>query len=330
MKVGELFAGIGGIGLGLERTGGFEVVWQVEKDDYATKVLEKNWPAVRRWDDVKTFPPETGTWECDLICGGFPCQDISFAGKGAGLEGERSGLFYEGIRIIKTLRPRWVLLENVSALLVRGLGDVLRELAQIGYDSEWHCVPAASVGAPHRRDRIFILAHTQYSGSHGDWQDEQERQCQEVRGDKLTRRDGGNRDVANSNDSGDRASRCNTNEDRSPVIQGREEQSQPEPSRQREVVANTTGIRPSGQGALREPVYTTEEAYRETVKSIPSSFSENWETEPDVGRVVDGVSSELHRSDRLRCLGNAVVPQVAQFMGEIILQRDQELFRKEE
>lgn len=120
MKVGELFAGIGGIGLGLERTGGFEVVWQVEKDDYATKVLEKNWPDIPKHDDVCTFPPETGTWECDLIAGGFPCQDISLAGTGAGLKGERSGLFFEGIRIIEILRPRWVLLENVSALLVRG------------------------------------------------------------------------------------------------------------------------------------------------------------------------------------------------------------------
>ena len=158
ITVGELFAGIGGIGLGLEMTGGFEVKWQVEIDEYASQVLTKHWPDVTRWDDVCTFPPADGDWTVDMITAGFPCQDLSFAGKGDGLEGERSGLFYEIVRIASRLRPRYLLLENVAALLVRGLGEVLRSLAEIGYDAQWHCIPAAAVGAPHRRDRVFILA----------------------------------------------------------------------------------------------------------------------------------------------------------------------------
>ena len=167
ITVGELFAGIGGIGLGLEMTGGFEVKWQVERDEYASKVLAKHWPDVVRWDDVVTFPPDNSDeWDVDLICGGFPCQDISNAGRRQGLDGERSGLFYEVVRIAQRLRPKYLLLENVSALLVRGFGDVLRELASLGYDAEWHCIPAAAVGAPHRRDRVFIVA---YSDSHDRW-----------------------------------------------------------------------------------------------------------------------------------------------------------------
>jgi DNA (cytosine-5)-methyltransferase 1 len=94
----------------------------------------------------------------DMVTAGFPCQDISVAGKGAGLEGERSGLFYEIIRVAGIIRPRFILLENVPALLARGMGTVLGELAAIGYDAEWHCVSSAAVGAPHLRDRVFIVA----------------------------------------------------------------------------------------------------------------------------------------------------------------------------
>jgi DNA (cytosine-5)-methyltransferase 1 len=160
ITVGSLFAGIGGIELGLERTGGFRTVWQVEIDDYARRVLEKHWPDVRRWGDVRTFPPEpVDEWGCDLICGGFPCQDISYAGKGAGLAGARSGLWYEFARVVGVVRPRFVLVENVAALLTRGLGDVLGTLASLGYDAEWHCIPAAAVGADHQRDRLFVLAY---------------------------------------------------------------------------------------------------------------------------------------------------------------------------
>lgn len=153
----SLFAGIGGMDLGLERAG-LCCVAQVEIDDYATKVLQKHWPDVIRRRDVRDVGAHNLP-HADLICGGFPCQDISYAGRGAGLAGARSGLWYEFARIVGEIRPRYVLVENVAALLTRGLPDVLGTLASFGYDAEWHCLPAATVGAPHLRERIFILAH---------------------------------------------------------------------------------------------------------------------------------------------------------------------------
>jgi len=156
LAVGSLFSGIGGFELGFEATGRFETRWQVECDPYATKVLEKHWPDVQRHDDVCTWPNET-TERVDVLIGGFPCQDISYAGKGAGLDGERSGLFYEFMRIVRLVGPKYVVLENVAALFTRGMDQVLGTLASHGYDAEWEVVSAASVGAPHRRDRVFII-----------------------------------------------------------------------------------------------------------------------------------------------------------------------------
>jgi len=153
---GSLFAGIGGIDLGFERAG-FTCKWQVEIDDYANKVLEKHWPKVHRERDINECGKENLEW-VDVIVGGFPCQDLSYAGRGAGLDGERSGLFFETVRLVCELRPRIIMLENVAALLTRGLDRVLGTLAAVGYDAEWHCIPAAAVGAPHIRDRVFIIA----------------------------------------------------------------------------------------------------------------------------------------------------------------------------
>ena len=157
LTFGSLFAGIGGFDLGFERAG-MVCKWQVEIDEYANRVLAKHWPDVRRWPDVRTWP-QPDTERVDVICGGFPCQDISYAGQGAGLDGERSGLFFEAVRVVRELRPRIVVLENVAALLTRGLDRVLGTLAEIGYDAEWHCIPAAAVGAPHIRDRVFVIAY---------------------------------------------------------------------------------------------------------------------------------------------------------------------------
>jgi len=287
IKFGELFAGIGGIGLGLENTGEFEVAWQVEKDPYALRVLEKHWPDVPRHDDVCTFPKAEGNWDVDLITGGFPCQDISLAGKGAGLEGARSGLFYEGIRIINTLRPRWVLLENVSALLIRGLDGVLGELAQIGYDAEWHCLPTGAVfGAPHRRDRIFILAHTN---------------------------GGTDRYNGNAKKKTFHVSQIDRSEGRTGLLRGA--------SINAGIHTNTNGTRLEGN--LQEEVSGIATLQRNIVRIREGLGREQWEIEPELDRVADGIPSRIHR---IRCLGNAVVPQAAQFLGEVILQRDREIF----
>lgn len=244
LTFGSLFAGIGGFDLGFERAG-MECRWQVEIDPYCQRVLAKHWPNVRRHDDIETFPP-AGEWGVDVICGGFPCQDISYAGAGAGLGGKRSGLFYKAIRVVQELQPKIVVLENVAALLTRGLDQVLGTLAEVGYDAEWHCIPAAAVGAPHIRDRLFIIAY-----------------------------------VADADDSGRRASESKVDKVWEATQDTEQQKPQPELSR---------------FGSPRIATW--------------------WATEPNVGRVADGIPA---RVDRLRGLGNAVVPHIAQFIGEMIV-----------
>ena len=158
-RVLSLFSGIGGWDLGLERSGGFRTVRFCEIDPFCQRILAKHWPDVPCHDDVTTMQFQEG--EADVIAAGWPCQDLSFAGLGAGLAGERSGLYREVVRAIRVVRPRLVLLENVAALLSRGLGQILGELAKVGYDAESHCIPASAIGAPHVRDRIWIIAHPQ-------------------------------------------------------------------------------------------------------------------------------------------------------------------------
>lgn len=237
----SLFSGIGGLDLGLERAG-MTCVAQVEIDDYASKVLAKHWPDVIRFRDVRdcgahNLPP------ADLICGGFPCQDISYAGKGAGLSGARSGLWYEFARIICEVRPRYVLVENVAALLTRGLSDVLSTLASFGYDAEWSIVSACAMGAPHTRERLFLVAYS----------------------DSL---------------------RCKQ-------------------------VVKSVFRRADNKGSTD----TIEHSYITTGRAW-------WKSEPAICRVADGVPA---RVERLRGLGNAVVPQVAQFIGECIMDYDRGL-----
>ena len=157
-RIGSLFSGIGGLELGLERgIGNARTVWQVEAEPFCRHILERHWPDARRHGDVRSVGAHT-LERVDVMCGGFPCQDISVAGLGAGIDGARSGLWGEYARLVRELRPRVVVVENVRALLSRGLGRVLGDLAELGYDAEWEVRSAAAVGAPHRRERLFILA----------------------------------------------------------------------------------------------------------------------------------------------------------------------------
>lgn len=159
----SLFAGVGGLDLGVELASGSRVVCYVEREAFAASILAARMRdgALARapiWSDVETFDARRWRGCVDLVTGGFPCQDISVAGRGEGLEGDRSGLWREQLRVYRDSGARWLFVENVSALVIRGLDRVLADLAALGCDAEWTTLRAADVGAPHRRERLFLLA----------------------------------------------------------------------------------------------------------------------------------------------------------------------------
>jgi DNA (cytosine-5)-methyltransferase 1 len=275
LKFGSLFAGIGGIDLGLERAG-MQCAWQVEIDDYATRVLTKHWPDVPKFRDVRSVGAHNLP-AVDCIAGGFPCQDISSAGQRAGITGTRSGLWAEFARIIRELRPRYVLVENVAALLHRGIDRVLGDLAALGFDAEWHCIPAAAFGAPHIRDRVYIVA----DAGRG-WRSHQEL----CTGRAQLGRSGADAADAQVARVGQLAAR-----------QQGQQAAPADPNRRGQATANAN-IKP------------------EIGFTAPRQEHSYWRIEPDVGRVAHGVPA---RVDRLRGLGNAVVPQAAEFVGRLIM-----------
>lgn len=157
LTIGSVFSGIGGLELGLERAGLGPVLWQVEVDAYCRAVLSKHWPHVTRYEDVRAVRATTLA-AVDLLCGGFPCQDVSGAGKGAGLDGERSGLWFEFRRLVAELRPEWVVVENVASGKARYLPTVRGNLCELGYRTRAFGLSASDVGAPHLRKRVFVVA----------------------------------------------------------------------------------------------------------------------------------------------------------------------------
>ena len=301
MTVGSLFTGIGGLDLGLERAG-MRVIWQCECDHYARRVLAKHWPGVPCYEDVRDVRA-VDVVRPDLLCGGFPCQDISLAGNGAGLDGERSGLWHEFARCIGELRPRYVLVENVAALLGRGLDRVLGRLAALGYDAEWHCIPAASVGAPHRRDRLFIVAYANSVGCERARAGELGQDALADRRHNIGRLGQG---VADAPRDG-RVTRPPCDPEKEP--RGRE------PGRS----GVGTDVRHTDSSRLAFRQGFTGDSLAQFATTVGADW---WESEPAVGRVADGVP---RRVDRLRCLGNAVVPQVAEYIGRCIMAADAEV-----
>lgn len=293
--IGSLFSGIGGLELGLESCGLGPVVWQADSDAHARAVLATHWPAVHRYNDVREIN-ETAP-RPDIICGGFPCQDISLAGKGAGIDGERSGLWSEFARIIRALRPAVVFVENVAALANRGLNRVLGDLATLGFDAEWDVFRASDVGAPHRRERLFLLAYSDRErvrqlAERGSWGGagarETEREHAESVDDRAT--------VADSDGPG--CKRTDQRESEHAVAPGRRFMADADSERRDENVRGQDG-----------------EHSRWCVADIGHRFPPGpaaiagWNgPQPAIRRGDDGVPG---RSHRLRLLGNSVVSQQA-------------------
>ena len=285
----DLFSGISGFSLGLERAG-FETAAFCEISAKPRHLLATHWPGVPCFDDVTTLTATDLPGGVDAICGGFPCQDVSLAGKGAGLAGERSGLWREYARLVREFRPRYVIVENVSALLGRGLGDVLGDLAALGYDAWWDCIPASAVGAPHRRDRVWIVA---YPGGleHQGFGDALRREIAA----ELPRAY-----LANAP--------CELRDRRGA---GAEQGRRGEPANSGSVGdTDSPGLSFTGNAGGPSEAPGGVEAWR------TSDRAGRWSAEPNVGRVAHGVPA---RVDRLHGLGNAVVPQIPEILGRAIL-----------
>jgi len=331
MKLLDLFSGIGGFSLGLERAG-FRTVAFCEISPKCRHLLATHWPAVPCFDDVTTLTAEQ-VGPVDAICGGFPCQDISFAGKGAGLAGERSGLWREYARLVRELRPRYVIVENVAALLGRGLGDVLGDLAALGYDAWWDCIPASAVGAPHRRDRLWLVA---YPGGveHEGYGDALRREIAAG----LSRAALG--DDTDCQQQGAVAELCG-GADAQPGRDGdvadsaRLQRRRPKQRAKRERVGSRSQSIALGDATLcgRDAPSDTRpgrnqgrgRAVSAGGSGIARGRTWGWQSEPDVGRVAHGVPA---RVDRLHGLGNAVVPQIPEIIGRAILTAQAECERR--
>lgn len=312
LTVLDLFSGIGGFSLGLERTGGFKTIAFCEIDPFCRKVLAKHWPGVPVYEDVRALKCLPGF--ADVVCGGFPCQDISAAGRQEGIEGKRSGLWSELCRIIGEVRPRLAVVENVSRLLSGGdgawMGKVLGDLAEIGYDAEWHCIPASVVGAPHIRDRVWIIAYPQHSDADRirPYRAQGDVRATE-RGHEQSSYAGALRGLLADRESLGRGTRGARRLDSS-------DPREPEQPLQNVAHTDSTRFQNDQGGAEDEGLHRIGAA---DYSGGTGRESVGWGAEPDVGRVAHGVPS---RVDRLRALGNAVVPQIPELIGRAILKAE--------
>ena len=313
LTFGSLFAGIGGFDLGLERAGMIPK-WQVEINPFCRQVLAKHWPNVARYEDVKEVGAST-LEPVNLICGGFPCQDISAAGKGAGLTGSRSGLWFEFARILKELQPAYALIENVPPLRSRGLGRILKDLREIGYDAEWHCIPASAIGAPHQRDRIWIVAYTA-----SEPQPESRYETETVCNCRNTRLELG-RSSSRQQQSVATSPLAHPHQ---PRLEGWHRQIlQQCPS---EWIARSSNPLGDSKSLLCDGGTIHRAGDTESTGALSKSGNASaanarshpwWRTEPDVGRVAHGIP---RRVDRLTALGGAVIPQLVEYIGSQILE----------
>ena len=316
MKVLDLFSGIGGFSLGLERAG-METVAFCEIDEYAQEVLIKHWPDVPVFADVKDlsarFIQKELNLNIDVICGGFPCQDISTAGKQKGIKGERSGLWTEYKRLIKEIKPRYAIIENVANLRSKGLATVIKDLWEIGYVGEWHIISARAFGAPHVRERVWIIAYPSSERLPGQRKHSLPPGDQEATGDRK---------ATNAlDDSG------SDNETTDPVREGL-----PGPGIPSGVYPENSGGQGSGGNSnhrnhfrLWRPFRTNYESETWWIEQTAASSNGWTETRALVCGVDDGLSRRLHtpeseRQQRLKQLGNSVIPQIPEMIGRAIMQ----------
>ena len=295
LRVLDLFSGIGGFSLGLERTGGFETVAFCEIEEYPRKVLAKHWPGVPCHDDVRTLNAEPGS--ADVVCGGFPCQDVSRAGKRAGLAGERSGLYRELVRTIRVVQPKYAIVENVAALLGDGMGTVLGDLAESGHCVEWDCVPAQAIGAPHERDRVWIVAHADC---------ERRREEGQLRHRQIEVPSG-------------RVAAAQSADTSSVGCRQRRAWRPPDSFARVRDAARWNATHPAGARLERR---LKSEASRQTL-AVPSCGYSNpwraWTNEPEISGMDDGFPNWV---DSTRATGNAVVPQIPELIGRAILEAE--------
>ena len=318
MKVLDLFSGIGGFSLGLEWAG-MSTVAMCEKDPYCRKILAKHWPDLTIHEDIRNLDGKKYRNSIDLVAGGFPCQPFSVAGKRKGTDDDRH-LWPEMLRVIKEAKPKWVIGENVFGFINMALDDVQADLEREHYEVRKFVLPAVAVDAKHRRDRIFLVA---YSNSPAVW-NLPERQAQgrdnlQAGRQAITPDNGPSQSMANSYGKGleiGQDLRENHEQELSP--------SERSGSERREDVANSHGTRGeaglSGQESWQEG--NSGELDHQGHQQSWRKGSREWPAEPCVGRVADGVPN---RVDRIKGLGNAVVPQLIQAIGELVIEADKEM-----
>lgn len=316
----DLFSGIGGITKALEEW--VRPIAYCERDRYAQAVLFSRMQSgdlsvAPIWDDVQSLPADLPTEGIDIIYGGFPCQDISVAGCGKGLEGQRSGLFFEVVRLAKEIKPAFVFLENVPAIRTRGLDRVIQEFTEVGYDVRWTMLSAADVGANHKRERWFLLAYSSsntrrisHRNGENDVSDSTSEQSGRLQQSRLQSDFGiSGQDVANAKSHDKwRTRKTSRQQQISPGRRGT----------QSNAVADTSGQSNPQEGSSTGTIGSKKRTRNHDGRRNGQTSSRNdwWLLEPAVGRVVDGVPD---RVDRLKCLGNAVVPQQAKEAFKILM-----------
>ena len=325
MKLLDTFAGIGGFSYAAEKLiGGFETTQFIEIDPFCQKVLKKHWPHVPIHDDIRTFAAEP--FQYQVITGGFPCQDISVAGLQKGITEEtRSGLFFELMRVIRMVRPQYVVLENVAAILNRGLDIVLRELSEAGYDAEWAVISASSLGACHQRSRFWLVAYPKSQSSNGS-----KLKSSVNKKSSISKLGNSSITITDTDNNGlPSAEKCGFNGEASDRTQKGQNQScqferSSKPSSSRTIQSSTEFTNSYSKGMERRKFTINEKMQKTgfTWQSNTPHLSPEWRKYVSKSVLCRGDDGLRNRVDRLKALGNSVVPQVA----AIPLQRVKDLY----